>query len=139
MKEGVFQMSNGNQGYRFVITNKGERIDRKRVCDENGKPFRTEKQALSARAKVFDMYRGEESMVTLRASNIIADAVVDVCGHSILMVPFDKESFTATVLVEVSPTFFAWLTNFGNKIEITNPPQVREQFKEHIKEIAALY
>ena len=46
---------------------------------------------------------------------------------------------TVNVFVEVSPTFFAWLTNFGNKIEIVKPPQVREQFKDHIKGIAELY
>ena len=91
------------------------------------------------KAKVFDMYKGEESMVTLRASNRIADAVVDAFGQSIMMVPFDKESFTVNVLVEVSPTFFSWITNFGDNIEIANPPKIREKFTEYIKRILEQY
>lgn len=92
------------------------------------------------KVKVFDMYGGEVADVRLCAHSSIADAVVDAFGQR-MMIPTreDKDYFTVDVSVEVSPTFFAWLTNFGNKIEITNPPQVREQFKNHIKEIAELY
>ena len=91
------------------------------------------------KAKVFDMYKGEVSNVTLRAVNSIADQVVDAFGRSVMLIPDGKENFTVNVLVDVSPTFFAWLTNFGSKIEIVGPPQIREQFKEHISELSNLY
>ena len=56
-----------------------------------------------------------------------------------MMVPDGKEHFTVNVLVAVSPTFFAWLTNFGNNIEIVNPPIVRKQFGDYVNDIAILY
>ena len=77
--------------------------------------------------------------VTLRGNKKIADAVIDAFGQGTMIMPLDEDRFTANVYVEVSPTFFAWLTNFGNKIEIVKPPQVREQFMDHIKGIAELY
>lgn len=46
---GVFQLENGYWGYRFVITVNGKKKAQKRVRDEEGKPFKTEKQALKAR------------------------------------------------------------------------------------------
>lgn len=46
---GVFQLENGYWGYRFVITVNGKKKAQKRVKDEEGKPFKTEKQALKAR------------------------------------------------------------------------------------------
>ena len=46
---GVFQLENGYWGYRFVITVNGKKRAQKRVKDEEGKPFKTEKQALKAR------------------------------------------------------------------------------------------
>ena len=93
------------------------------------------------KAKVFDMYTGEVSNVTLRAHNSIADAVVDAFGRNVMMIPTreDKDYFTVNVLVAVSPTFFSWLTNFGDKIEIVNPPEVREKMKEFIGQIAKAY
>ena len=54
MKNGVFQLENGKWGYRFVITSQGKTIDRKRTCDEQGNPFKTEKQALRARHKAIN-------------------------------------------------------------------------------------
>ena len=91
------------------------------------------------KAKVFDMYKGEVSNVTLRASNEIADAVIDAFGRQSMLVPDGRENFTVNVLVEVSPTFFAWVCTFGNKLEIVNPPNVRAQMKDFISEIAKAY
>lgn len=56
-----------------------------------------------------------------------------------MIMPLDEDHFTVNVFVEVSPTFFAWLVNFGDKIEIINPPQVREQFRDYIGKIVDLY
>lgn len=48
--KGVFQLENGCWGYRFVITTMGgKKKAQKRVKDEYGNSFKTEKQALKAR------------------------------------------------------------------------------------------
>lgn len=91
------------------------------------------------KAKVFDMYKGEVSNVRLRAENGIADAVIDAFGQSVMMVPDDEDHFVVNVYVEVSPTFFSWLVNFGNRIEIEGPPKVREEMKEFIGRISDIY
>ncbi len=46
---GVYQLENGHWGYRFVITVNGKKKAQKRVKDESGKPFKTQKQAAKAR------------------------------------------------------------------------------------------
>ena len=48
-ENGVFQQENGVWGYRFSILIDGRRISRKKLTDENGKPLKTQKQALKAR------------------------------------------------------------------------------------------
>ena len=50
-KSGVFQLEDGNWGYRFIVTVSGKRKAQKRIMDEFGKPFKTEAQAAKARAK----------------------------------------------------------------------------------------
>ena len=44
--KGVFQLENGYWGYRFVITVNGKKKSQRRVRNEDGKPFKTEKQTL---------------------------------------------------------------------------------------------
>ena len=47
---GVFQLENGYWGYRFVLTVNGKKKAQKRVKDESGNPYRTQKQAVKARS-----------------------------------------------------------------------------------------
>lgn len=48
-RNGVFQLENGYWGYRFRITIDGRTIDRRKVLNENGEPFKSEKQAIISR------------------------------------------------------------------------------------------
>ena len=51
------------------------------------------------------------------------------------MMPVNETACVATVHVQISPTFFGWLAQFGNKMHVISPANVIEQFKEHIKDI----
>lgn len=84
------------------------------------------------KAKVFDMYRGDAVNVTLRGNKKIADAVMDAFGSKTMIMPLDEDHFTANVYVEVSPTFFAWVSTFGGKLAITNPPEVKVKMVEFL-------
>lgn len=46
---GVYQLDNGYWGYRYAIVINGKRKEKKKVRDEQGNPFKTEKQAFKAR------------------------------------------------------------------------------------------
>lgn len=48
-------MDNGCWGYRFIVTVDGKRKTQKRVKDEMGKPYKTEKQAAKVREKAISM------------------------------------------------------------------------------------
>lgn len=82
------------------------------------------------KAKVFDMYQtGNEVNVTLRGINKVADQVVDAFGNKVMLMPDKKDGyFTVNVLVDVSPTFFAWLSTFGKQLRITAPEETKDEF-----------
>lgn len=46
---GVYQLENGFWGYRYAITVNGKRKENKKVRNDEGKPFKTQKQAMKAR------------------------------------------------------------------------------------------
>ncbi len=47
--KGVYQLENGLWAFRYTITVNGKKKDVKKIKDESGKPFKTEKAALRAR------------------------------------------------------------------------------------------
>lgn len=48
---GVYQLENGCWGFRYAISVNGKRREGKKIKDENGNPFKTEKQAFRARER----------------------------------------------------------------------------------------
>ncbi len=42
--KGVYQLENGFWGYRFTMLVNGRTVSQRRVKDDDGKPFRTEKK-----------------------------------------------------------------------------------------------
>lgn len=42
-----------------------------------------------------------------------ADGEGNIRKRNVMMMPVDDDHFTITVSVEVSPTFFAWISTFG--------------------------
>lgn len=127
------------QDFRFFRIDRMESIKLLTKKRDGREEFTASALQRNRKAKVFDMYTGEVSKVRLRAVNAIADAVIDAFGRNVMLMPDDENHFIVTVDVEVSPTFFAWLTNFGKRIEIVGPPKVREEMKLFIKRIDALY
>ncbi|WKY46635.1 WYL domain-containing protein [Eubacteriaceae bacterium ES3] len=89
--------------------------------------------------KVFNMFNGEEVMVNLQLDNSLVNAVVDRFGKDIQIGKVDEDNFNIWIKVAVSSTFFAWITQFGNKVKILSPESVKEQYKAHMSEILDLY
>ena len=137
--------NNGNYYLYAYLSEKKQmrffRIDRMesiKLASEKreGHELFSEKTLRSRRkAKVFDMYStGNEEKVTLRGLSFLADQVIDTFGKNHLFIP-DREDpnfFTVEVLVDVSPTFFAWVSTFGRQLTITYPPNVKAQMVDFL-------
>lgn len=139
---------NGNY-YLYAYTEKKVfrtfRIDR---MDRITPPLTAEREgqdlfqadALYAREyKVFQMYHGDKVKVRMRFSNHIADAVIDQFGHHIMLIPVDKKHFTATLPVELSPPFYAWISTFGRAAKILSPQVAVDGIQKFIEKVADMY
>lgn len=76
----------------------------------------------------FDMFGGDTVKVSLLCDNSLINAVVDRFGEDVFIMKNDENSFTATVSVNVSPTFFAWVFTFGGKMKISSPKSIADEF-----------
>lgn len=89
--------------------------------------------------KVFNMFGGEEVVVQLEFDNSLVNAVIDRFGKEIMIGKSDDEHFTIWIKVAVSSTFYAWLSQFGNKVKVCSPQTVVNQYKNCLKEIISVY
>ena len=85
--------------------------------------------------QAFKMYSGETQTVVLEFERPLIGPVYDKFGEEIRMMPSANGRLLATVDVQVSPTFFGWLAQFGEKMQIISPAGVREQYLAHIGKI----
>jgi predicted DNA-binding transcriptional regulator YafY len=74
--------------------------------------------------QVFNMYAGKEETVTIKIHHTMIGQVIDKFGTKIKMLPYDAEHSTIQEKIFVSPTFFAWIFQFGKKMQILAPANV---------------
>ena len=83
--------------------------------------------------KAFQLFDSEHAQVELLCENAMMNTVLDHFGEKVKVKKADEEHFTFTAEVSVSPTFFAWVFEFGGKIRILGPQSVKDAYGELIK------
>ena len=116
-----------------------ERISQPLPLKRDGREAYSEKNLNRQKAKVFDMFGGQEYNVRIRFRNELADAVIDQFGKDIMMFAVDAEHFTITAPIEVSPTFFAWIATFGRRVKILSPEPVVDKMRDFLQRSLDMY
>ncbi len=58
--------------------------------------------------------------------------IIDKFGKSFRTKVLDENTFKATVKVSVSSTFYGWLFQFGDKMELLAPKNVKDEYMKMI-------
>ena len=82
--------------------------------------------------QAFKMYGGELEDIVLQFDRSLVDPVFDKFGENTPMMRVNSTTCVATVSVQISPTFFGWLAQFGCRMRVLSPSKVVRLFKEHI-------
>ncbi len=90
-------------------------------------------------SKLFGMFSGEECSVTLKCENSVAGSIIDRFGTTITIFPQNDGYFSCTVPVIVSQNFYSWVLQFGKRIEITAPADIRDGMKNLLTGALELY
>lgn len=89
--------------------------------------------------RVFAMFAGEETRVTLEGPNELVGVVLDRFGKDITLYQKDEEHFAAYVDVAVSRHFLGWVIAVGEGLHITAPDTVVEEMKEMAAQLSRDY
>ncbi len=79
--------------------------------------------------KAFQLFDSEHAQVELLCENSMMNTVLDHFGDKVKPTEVDKDHFSFVAEVSVSPTFFAWVFQFGGKIRILKPDVVIDEFE----------
>jgi predicted DNA-binding transcriptional regulator YafY len=82
--------------------------------------------------QAFKMFSGELEEVALQFDKSLVGPVFDKFGEDTPMTMVDEKTCEATVHVQISPTFFGWVAQFGSKMKIVRPEKVQKQFMTHL-------
>lgn len=85
--------------------------------------------------QVFKMFGGEQEEVVLQFDKSLIGPVFDKFGEETEMEPVDETTCAATVHVQISPTFFGWLAQFGDKMQLKAPDNIKQKYVDFIKQI----
>ena len=84
--------------------------------------------------KMFGMFGGETKRVKLRCHKSLIGVFIDRFGRNIIVTP-DGDYFEVIVEVAVSPVFLSWLMQFGKKIQVIAPDDVKGELLSLANEI----
>ena len=86
----------------------------------------------SYKKELFSMYTGEKVDVTLSFPTNLLEIVMERFGEDNQPVKTAIAEYTIKVPIQVSKTFFSWLTTFEGQVKIQAPERVREQYRSFL-------
>ena len=120
--------------YRVDRMTNVEELDRKRR-----ELTEDEEQELRNQKSVYSMFGGEKVNVRIQFDNSLINVVIDRFGERVICHPDSESTFYINAEVQISPTFWGWLFQFGNKAKVLAPNYVKDMAKTKLEEIAKLY
>ena len=119
---------------------RADKIEQVIICDEKRMEPPENFNLNEYTKKRFGMFSGDDLRVTLKVHNSLSGVIFDRFGKNTLITSHEDENyFTINQPVTVSPVFYSWVSQFGNKMEISAPEDIRDDFKKYIKSIYNIY
>lgn len=130
-----------NEKHQTFVT---YRVDRMRDIDVSPEPAIQNEQTKSFdvakfQQRVFGMFSGEAVNVTLRVKLSVMSSVVDRFGKDVICHPLNNAEALVKATVMKAPTFYGWLTTFGNQITIEEPATLKTAYLEYLDGILKTY
>lgn len=138
---------NDNYYLTCVCHNHGEvcryRVDRMadvKITDSKIAAFtEDEKKELDSFKSLYSMYGGEKRELKIQFDNSLMDVVIDRFGENVECMKNSDDTFVVRCEVQLAPTFWGWLFQFGTKARILEPYDVVKKAQMLLSDIIDLY
>lgn len=89
--------------------------------------------------RTFYMYSGEKRHIELRCKDSTAETMLDRFGGGVRISRAQGGCFTVRGNVYVSEGLIEWLMQYGGRVEVVSPPELRLEVINRVKELNAVY
>ncbi len=89
--------------------------------------------------KHLSMFSGDIKPVELICNNEKIEDFIDQFGEKVLMRPYDEDNFIAKIDVAVNDGLVAWIMQYGDKIKVKSPKELKNMIIDKTKSILAIY
>lgn len=129
------EKENGIRHYRV------DKMDKIEVTDDGrmGKEAFEERDISTYSKKTFGMFAGIEKTVQFLCDERLTGVMIDRFGKDVALRRMDDGKIKVRVNVEISPQFYGWLSGFGTSIQMIEPKEEVENYKNYLKEIIKGY
>lgn len=131
-----------NEDYYYVLGYSDKRgrvtafrIDRMKtptIMDDDTVPKPEDFDVSAYSNRVFQMFSGEETTVELECDTSLMKYVIDRFGLDVETDELSEDKFLAKVPVDLSPTFYGWVFQFGGGVKIVGPELAVAEFNRMI-------
>lgn len=104
-----------------------DKMEEVRALEEPAAPADLSFDAAAYARTVFSMAPAQQRWVHLRFDRALLGAMLDRFGADVPVEIMDEQSYSLFAPVRVSPPFFGWVFQFGGRVKILAPDDVREQ------------
>ena len=101
-----------------------------KIMEEDAAPKPEDFDVSAYSNKVFQMFSGEETTVELECDTSLMKYAIDRFGIDVETEELSEDEFLAKVPVDLSPTFYGWVFQFGGGIRIIGPEEAIEGFSK---------
>ncbi len=89
--------------------------------------------------RLFSMHGGKLTEITLSCNRKIIEQVIDRFGDKIYIKDENDEEFSFAVKVAISDALVTWILNYGDKIKVLAPTDLKDMVKQRAQEVLKLY
>lgn len=127
-----------NQEIRHYRVDKMLRLEQTEDTREGQDQFE-EFDIASYSKRMFGMFGGDTTIVTLECDNSMAGVMIDRFGTEATIVPVNDEYFTLYADVVISEQFLGWIASLSEGVKIVGPKQAVEAMKDMTDRLAKQY
>lgn len=124
-----YYMVGWSDKHRKIATFRVDRIYKTpEILSDSAVPKPKEYSIADFSEKAFQLFDGERTTVELLCHQDVMNSVLDHFSEKAKTKQTDESHFILTAEVSLSPTFFAWVFQFGEKIRIIGPSTAVNQY-----------
>lgn len=134
-----------NEKYDNLMNLRIDRIKGISVTDEKSRPFsevsdyKNRFDSADYASHLFNMYSGEPKPVELICENSLLELILDKFGERVRLQKFDDNSFVVKTNAAVNDGLSAWILQFGKRIKVKSPNELKESVKKKALEAYEAY